>query len=168
MKTKEQLLIKEYRNIGLGMFLAGVFGSIGLLYSSIIFAVVIFISEFIVGYLIANHIDEVNSQIVWRILKINPIYDLKGYLILIFGIRCTAIFLSYISINSHNGKLKNQIEEVEFKETEIGKSEKQNEVEILTPTSDEKEMGNNPIVAIVFIGFFLISIVGIIWIYMNA
>lgn len=147
----------KYKDSGLGLVLTGVFGSVGLLYSSITAAIVVFILEAVLGYTLWVYIQEVNSQLyIYRMMGISPVYHLGYYVLAFLGIRIVALLLSYYSVQEYNKKNDPDYQKPIASEN------------VIHGSSYVESQSTKPLIIIIYSIIFIGAILGSIWLIFKA
>lgn len=102
-------LVRKYKNQGLGLVLTGLFGGLGLFYSTIIGGIIMLVVEFIIGYAMGKHVADVNNNLFWSYFGIRPEYNIAGYLIALAVIRVIGLIVSYVTVREHNAAIDNEL-----------------------------------------------------------
>jgi hypothetical protein len=124
--------MRKYKSQGVSFVLTGIFGGLGLLYASIIGGVIIFCLEFVIGYMLGQHIAEVtNSRLMFQSYGYNfPfLYEINNFLYGLLGLRVIALIISYVSVSENNRNIDEQILALENKEQSDSGNELQQQLE---------------------------------------
>ena len=118
MEAKRLLLLKKYKSQGLGLFLTGLFGGLGLFYASILWGVAVILFEaftciVIIQHLqITQHIIGIESSTFWSFVGVVPDYDYSIYLFWLLSVRIIALVISHSVISNNNARIEQQIIEL--------------------------------------------------------
>jgi hypothetical protein len=98
-------LTKKYKSQGIGFLLVVLLGSVGLVYSSLALAFILFLVEAVDGFFWVRHVLATNSDLFWSYYGFPPQYNILPFIAVIFACRFVGAIVSFFTVKGNNDKI---------------------------------------------------------------
>lgn len=132
---KAMILVRKYKSQWLGLLLTGIFGGLGLFYSTLLGGIIIGAIEFVIGYFMGKSYS--NTAYLYGSSAAYAVFG--KFLIALLVVRGIALFISYGAISSHNEDIDAEI----LLLSEPKEEEKQREILTQLEEADKYVNGDN-------------------------